>query len=105
MRQIRCRSLPVSASVVGYETPWKAVRFRVCRSRLHGVMDNLLGSFSERQGKGMRGWRCRFIGGAGLAAENREVQSLPGLEDVAGASNQYGARSLVHDTLEPTPRR
>jgi hypothetical protein len=29
VRQARCRSLPASASVVGYQTPWKAVRIRL----------------------------------------------------------------------------
>jgi hypothetical protein len=56
VRQARCWSLLVSSSVVGRETPWKAVRGCARRSRLCNASGDLLGSFSERQGKGMRGW-------------------------------------------------
>jgi hypothetical protein len=60
---------------------------------------NRLGSFSERQGKVMRGWRRCLDSDAGPAAQNHEVRDLPGSKFKVGAPNRQGARSLVLDTL------
>jgi hypothetical protein len=90
VRQARCRSLPVSASVVGCQTPWKAARrlcasFSIARTRVQPARVDLCttGQGHERTVLVIHHWRqsarpktTRF----GTVRSKLEV----------GASNQYG---------------
>jgi hypothetical protein len=73
---------------------WPQV-FGLCR-----VTGNLLGSYSERQGKGMRGLALGDLSSdAGSSAEYHVVRDRFRSKLEVGASNQYGARSMVFKTL------
>jgi hypothetical protein len=57
------------------------------------------------KGKGMRGWRIRFIVCALPAAGNHEVRGLLDPSSRWEHSTDTGARSAVSDTLKSVPRR
>jgi hypothetical protein len=64
------------------------------------VTRNLLGSYSERQGKGMRGLALGDSSSdAGSSAEDHVVQDHFRSKLKVGAFNQYGARSAFFKTL------
>jgi hypothetical protein len=106
---------PGGAAQPGEASPvWVAARFlkrRRAESPMEGrtwqrvfgprnVTRNLLGSYSERQGKGMRGLALGDSSSdAGSSAENHGVRGRFRSKFMVGALNQYGARSAVLNTL------